>query len=342
LRRDVVVDATGPAWFRALLEPTAMVGDARMAERHGVPLVVLDVDRTEPFVQPMLSNPLDRAWPEELPPAYERLAREASYGPVDGEKDRHVAYRAAHRRTASTVIEHHLLDTGQPVDSSDRAVTVVCVTNRPQNLDAVLEHYSCQTWEHKRLLVVTNADGFDRGAVDDLVGASGGATIHSEPTVSLGACLNLALDRATTRFVAKIDDDDLYGPSFIEDLMIAHRYAGAGVVGKHSYFAYLSGSDRTVLRFPGGDFRYTPYVAGGTLAIDRERTRSLRFPDVSVGEDQGFVLGCLRRGISTFSADRFNYVQVRGSDNTWQATEDEYLTSYADVGPGAPQDVAIV
>ena len=65
-------------------------------------------------------------------------------------------------------------------------------------------------------------------------------------------------------------------------------------------------------------------------------------PDVSVGEDQGFIVACLRRGISTFSADRFNYVQVRAADNTWRAADASYLASFQPVSEGLATDVALI
>ena len=231
-----------------------------------------------------------------------------------------------------------------PVAAAARSATVsvVCVTKRPRMLESVIDNFRRQTWEHKRLTVVTNADGFDESHVNELVDRVGGDTIRTDPQVSLGACLNLALDRSDTRYVAKIDDDDIYGEHYLEDLMLAHRYADAGVVGKHSYFAHLADADETILRFPGGDFCYTPYLAGGTLVIDRDRTKSVRFPDVSVGEDQGFIVACLRRGISTFSADRFNYVQVRAADNTWRADDESYRAAAEPVGPGLARDVALI
>lgn len=346
-RDDVVVDARGPAWLRSLVTPTASVGDQRDADRTGATLIVVDADRVEPFVQPALSNPVRRTWPSELPEPYERLARAASYLPADAGSGPplgpiHRSYRAAHRHALDRTLDDLLTARGGRVGSRSRSVTVVCVTNRPPMLDAVVGNFRRQTWEHKRLIVVTNAHGFDPSRVGRLVDQVDGEVIRTDPQISLGACLNLALERSDTRYVAKVDDDDIYGEHYLEDLMLAHGYAGAGVVGKHCYFAHLADTDETILRFPGGDFRYTPYLAGGTLVIDRERTGSVRFPDVSVGEDQGFVVACLRRGVSTFSADRFNYVQVRAADNTWRADDASYLTSYEPVGPGLATDVALI
>ncbi|NKB42572.1 MAG: M20/M25/M40 family metallo-hydrolase, partial [Ilumatobacter sp.] len=73
-------------------------------------------------------------------------------------------------------------------------------------------------------------------------------TVHPPQRMTLGSALNYALRMTDARFVAKFDDDDLYGPGFLADSLRAHGYAGAGVVGKHSYFARLAATDATHLR----------------------------------------------------------------------------------------------
>ena len=136
-------------------------------------------------------------------------------------------------------------------------------------------------------MLVTNSDRYSDVDVEASVERSSQgcrATVLRRPRErSLGACLNDGMDATDARFVAKFDDDDLYGPQYLADALRAFTYSGAGVVGKHTYYAYLAGSDRTVLRFPAREFSYSSTLAGGTLVIDRDRTGSLRFPDVSIG-----------------------------------------------------------
>ena len=142
--------------------------------------------------------------------------------------------------------------------------------------------------------------------------------------MELGACLNAARDATTTRFLAKFDDDDEYGPHYLSDMLLAHRFADAGVVGKHSFHAHLVEADQTILRAPGREFRYTSHIAGGTLLIDLDRVGRVRFPDRSVGEDGGFLAAVERAGQAVFSADRFNYLQRRHGANTWPISDDGY------------------
>ncbi len=222
-------------------------------------------------------------------------------------------------------------------------VAIVCVSSRPHLLDDVISRVAIQTHADREFILVTNAAGYDEVDVeaavrrlDDL--ALRWRVIRRPEQQELGACLNDAMDTTDARFVAKFDDDDHYGAQYLADALRAHGYAGAGVVGKHTYYAHLVAEDRTVLRFPAHEFRYSSTLAGGTLVIDRERTADLRFPDISLGEDRAFLEACHRRGISTFSADRFNFVQSRWIGNTWSVSTEAFLRDTLPVSSGLPLD----
>lgn len=224
--------------------------------------------------------------------------------------DRHGDYRAA-------------------VEPARGRVAAVCVTSRPQFLERALEQVAHQHHGDLELVVVTNSAAYDHVDVDAMVGRTcdrlAATVLRRSHEVSLGQCLNAAMATTNARFVAKIDDDDLYGPHYIDDALRAHNYAGAGVVGKHTYWARLEATDDYVLRFPGHEFVYSGTLAGGTLVIDRDRTGDLAFPDLSLGEDRAFIGACHRRGLSTFSADRFNFVQSRAVDNTWSVSREQFV-----------------
>lgn len=204
------------------------------------------------------------------------------------------------------------------------AVTVVCATARPEHLDRLLANHARLRGE-PRLVVVTNSRRFDPAAVEARVGAVPGAVVlHVDEDEPLGVCLNAALERVTTRFAAKLDDDDWYGPHYLDDLLRAQWASGAAVTGKHSHFAWLADRDQVLLRFPGREMTYTSFVAGGTLLLDLEQLDGIRFPARTVGEDKGLLDAVLATGRSVFSGDRFGYLQRRTGDNTWQPG-DAYL-----------------
>ena len=196
---------------------------------------------------------------------------------------------------------------------------------RPELVDAVAANVAGQLDVDVDLIFVPNHSDFREIDLEsrfrDVADVS---LISVDPGTSLGAALNRAMASTSSRFVAKFDDDDHYGPHHLVDSLRAHGYAGAGVVGKHTYYASLQSSGERLLRFPGNEFRYSSTLAGGTLVIDREQTGDLGFRDISLGEDRAFVTACHRRGTSTFAADRFNFVQSRRNDNTWAITDADF------------------
>jgi len=223
------------------------------------------------------------------------------------------------------VAEAFALNGLAPPVRAEEDVTVVCVTNRPEQLDAAIANFTRQRHRGTRFLLITNTSSFDRALVAArLATVEGAEARHVDAGASLGTCLNLGLDVAATRFVAKFDDDDHYGAEYLGDMVLAHRFADAAVVGKHSHYAsFEDGSAH--LRFPGREFEYTSWVAGGTLLIDRLRIGAVRFEDRCLCEDGAFLASCERAGLGVFAADRFNYVQRRTGANTWAVDRATYL-----------------
>jgi hypothetical protein len=217
---------------------------------------------------------------------------------------------------------------------------VICVSQRPWLFADAVANVARQVDLDIEAVFVTNHPGFADIDLDRHLEAVPRVTVIDLPvTVTLGACLNAGLAATGERFVAKFDDDDWYGTHYLADALRAHTYAGAGVVGKHSYYADVGEPPARYLRFPGHEFSYTSTLAGGTLVIDRERVGELAFDDVSIGEDRQFIRSCHRRGVSTFSADRFGFVQRRTGDNTWAVPDAQFLVGCVAVDPADPVHV---
>ncbi len=358
----------GPAWFAALFE-----GEARIVATTARPEVILAGPGAEaavsegsgvvawsgrPFVAAAQADPtrplhhsagLPEEWRSLAAAAARRGVPVLSRSAGGAEVDRWLAATAAahgpYRTALGYTSRHELAAALGRVGREHTAAggcTVVCVTNRPHRLEHLIANYAKQGDSAQALLVVTNSSGFDIAAVRDRLGAvPGAAVVETDESLTLGACLNVALERVGTRYMAKFDDDDEYGEHFLSDLLLAHSYADAAVVGKHSHFVTVAAEDVTAVRFPGREFEYTSYLAGGTLVIDRHRTGSIRFPDRTLGEDRLFIRRCERAGHLSFAADRFNYVQVRNGEHTWNPGAD-YLEGLHRVADGRHPEVAML
>lgn len=209
-----------------------------------------------------------------------------------------------------------------------RQVSVIAATNRPQQLDHVLSTVAAQRDVSVQLILVTHGFTPDPEVLDLYRGdARIEALVHAfaPDTMSLGECLNQGLQRADCDFIAKIDDDDVYGANYLADSVHALRYSGADLVGKQAHYMYLEGSNRTLLRMPDREHRFTDLVMGPTMLGTRELWKELEFADLRRGEDTDFQRRASAAGARIYSADRFNFMQMRSAvqGHTWQAGERE-------------------
>ncbi|GAA4505424.1 glycosyltransferase family protein [Brevibacterium yomogidense] len=215
-------------------------------------------------------------------------------------------------------------------DPTIRSCSAIVSTNRPQQLDHVLETVGSQRAVPLQLVLVTHGHTVDQDLLRDRARRSGVEDVvllEADSSLSLGACLNLAIDAADGDVLAKIDDDDLYGPQYLADQISALRYAGTDIVGKQAHYMHLTASGAVLLRFPEREHKYTDFVMGPTMVGSRDVFRSIRFEDVTRGEDSAFQRAAVAAGATLYSSDRFNFVQVRSATgaHTWSVEESELL-----------------
>jgi nicotinamidase-related amidase len=242
----------------------------------------------------------------------------------------------AHRRVFDEHLYAHRVDAvlaavGIPTRNRRRTVSAVVPTNRPAQLDHVVEFVGRQSHEAVQLVVILHGFAADAAeltarakdhGVDDVV------VLTADGSLTLGACMNLGVDAAGGDLVAKMDDDNFYGRHYLRDLVRALDYTDAEVVGKWAHLVHLEGSGATLLRFPHAEHRYTSLVQGGTLVTRRETAAAVRFDDLPRRVDTTFLDKIRARGGSVYSADRFNFVSVRRADtgrHTWTISDKEIL-----------------
>lgn len=211
-------------------------------------------------------------------------------------------------------------------------VSALISTNRPGQVGHALKMMSQQ--EEVDLEVLILCHGFevqaeDREKFEDQFGPI--KWLSADPSVPLGECYNILAKAATGDVVAKIDDDDLYGPYYLFESLMAMDYAGADIVGKAAHYMFLEDMDATVLRFPETENKYRDFVSGPTIVAKRSVVLANPFPQVSRGEDTGFLRAARDAGAVTYSAGRFGFMQVRSSKGHTWSIEDQEILATADV-----------
>ncbi|WP_241212376.1 glycosyltransferase family protein [Brevibacterium aurantiacum] len=224
------------------------------------------------------------------------------------------------------------LDIGY-VDPIPASVSAVVSTNRPNHLADILSTHAKQVHPDRELVLVTH--GFDAPSdiktraknegIDNLV------VITAPSDLTLGTCLNWGINAASGDVIAKMDDDDIYGENYLSDQLAALRYSHTDLVGKQAHYLYLRGRNIVMCRFPEREHRFTELVMGPTLMGRRELFIDHPFAERTLGEDTDLQQRLIVADARIYSADRFNFVQVRGHHSHTWSVDDDLLLANSDV-----------
>ncbi|MET3351808.1 UNVERIFIED_ORG: spore maturation protein CgeB [Arthrobacter sp. UYEF1] len=251
-----------------------------------------------------------------------------------GERAVHLAQRRIwNAHTYSHRVGNVLERVGISANSSTLGPNVSCMvsTNRPQQLDHIFRQFSSQLYERKQLVLLTHGfEPADEHLQRIAVAHDVESFVHltRSAAVSLGQCLNAIVSAADGDLVTKMDDDDLYGQFYLQDLVHARSFSGADVVGKSAHYMYFEDSKILIRRFHNNEHRFVSQVMGPTITGARDLFLDVPFGDLKRGEDTDFLTRVRASGGKIYAADRFNFVQVRGTHaHTWRLGDMEAIST---------------
>ena len=217
-------------------------------------------------------------------------------------------------------------------------VSVLLATRRPGCLAMALANVARQRYPRLELVLALHGPGFEPDVTERA--AAGFAhpvkVLRLDERQVLGSVLNAAAVAASGSLLAKMDDDDLYGAEHIWDLVLAHEYSGAALVGKFPATVYLSSLDRTVRWRRVRSETWARSITGGTMLIARaEIERVGGWRQVGRHVDQALIDDVLCAGGGVYRTHAAGYLLVRHGDrHTWEADDSDFLSQAEAVHPG--------
>jgi hypothetical protein len=223
-------------------------------------------------------------------------------------------------------------------------ISVLLATNRPTDLLDAVRRYAAFTYDRRELVVGLHGDGFPAGT-DDQVRAIAGDEVtirHVPADRNLGMVLGELTACAGGDLVTKMDDDDLYAPTHLEDLVEAMRYSRATLVGKGSEFVYIAEIDTTIRRLVAGAESRSRSIGGGTLMIGRADLRTVGgWQRAPRAVDQRLMDDVVTNGGRIHRTHGFGFVLMRRADgHTWSSDVDYFLRQAAQQWPGLAREAA--
>ena len=235
----------------------------------------------------------------------------------------------AHRRVFDEHLARHRVNdilgaVGLPRQSLDESVSAVIPTMRPDQLENVWQFIYRQSLAQVELVLV--AHGFSVSLERQAVLQSRWPLEHvvvleADSHLLLGDLMNLGVDAASGRYIAKMDDDNYYAEHYLQDLVRAFQWTDAQVVGKWAHYVHIGDeAGPTLLRFADAEHRFVKLVQGGTIVTPRDVALTTRFESVPRQVDTTFLDKLRRDGGRVYSSDRFNFISTRTGDasgHTW-------------------------
>ena len=206
-------------------------------------------------------------------------------------------------------------------------VSILMATRRPHFLPQAIDGVARQTYPRLELVLVLHGDGFEAcGPLLDRLSCPV-KVLPIDAACPFGEALNEAVRASCGSLLSKMDDDDLYDADHIWDLVLAHDYSRASLVGKGAEYIYLAHSDRTVRRFSGGAETFRNTVAGSAMLIARaEIDRVGGWQPIPRSVDQALIQDVVKAGGRVYRTHGCGYVAVRhGSGHTWTVDDDYFL-----------------
>lgn len=196
-------------------------------------------------------------------------------------------------------------------------------------MDRVLDNYSRQNYQEKELIVILNNNSMNIEHWLNRCSALSNVQIYQQDeSRSLGECLNAGIEHCRYDYVAKFDDDDYYGPNYLQRQMQAIVSFQADIVGKSTWYLYFEKSNTLAVFSRHPENSFVNYVTGATLLIKKDVFNTIRFSAMNACEDVDFVANCKEHGFRIYSTDRSDFVGIRRaltSSHTWQEADEHIL-----------------
>lgn len=204
-------------------------------------------------------------------------------------------------------------------------------------MENVLQNYARQKYERKELILVLTKKEMDVDKWEEEVRKYDGVTLfHITDTWSLGKCLNFAVQKASYKWIANLEDDDYYSSDYLLTSMNDMIRTKADVIGKTSVYLYMPEKKVLTIFNANNEHQFvnhqkrvgSQYLQGGTLFFHRDIHFKVPFRDQIIELDRLFCTDCIKEGYKVYSSGKENFVYIRndtGATHTWKVPNDLIL-----------------
>lgn len=196
-----------------------------------------------------------------------------------------------------------------------KGFSIITVTNRKYCIENMINNFIRQNFLDKELIVIINNNNINIDDINKCINKDLNIFIYKLPEItSLGSCLNFGIEKSSYDTIAKFDDDDYYGPYYLDEANQGFIKESCFVLGKQKTYYYLEKYKKLILKRNSKENYYTNSIMGSTLCFKREVFSKVKFKDISTREDYYFCDECIKNGYKLYSTSKYNHLVFKHAD----------------------------
>ncbi len=223
-------------------------------------------------------------------------------------------------------------------------VSVITPTFRYEMLKNCYDTFKSFTYPNKEWVIVLNQSDIDADAVRKAFQNDNSVSvfqIHEESNI--GVCLNYAILNAKGEYWFKMDDDDIYAPEYLKDMILNQKSTDSDVFGKPAGYIYFEAKNNIYKRIGVNACdtiatESSPHLCGATLAGKTDVAYNLPFAeDLRASVDSKFYEDSINSGYKVHIMDCYNFIAVRQADkkqHTWRKTDQAIMKNSSFISDG--------
>ncbi|CEH34856.1 hypothetical protein SDC9_164370 [bioreactor metagenome] len=193
--------------------------------------------------------------------------------------------------------------------------SIITVTNRSYCIKNLIQNYINQNFKSKELIIVINSNLVSIEAFKIYEQIPNIKLFKLDESISLGQCLNFAISKSIYSHIAKFDDDDYYGPNYLNEVYNTFLSINCDIVGKNKTYYYFEKFRRLMIKKNGIENDFSPYIMGSTICFKKDIFNNVKFKNISSREDYYFNKDCIKNGYKIFASSSYNHIVFKHSDN---------------------------
>jgi hypothetical protein len=211
-------------------------------------------------------------------------------------------------------------------ETCKQGISIVVPTFKEKYISNIFLNYATSNYLAKELIIILNNNKLSLLQYQSWAYKFENIRLYQlDDSYSLGECLNFGINQAKYNYIARMDDDDYYGPNYLTDLMHVFNSTDAQITGKNPVFVYFEDIKSLYA------FNHRNLIMGGTFLFKKEVFDKIRFRNISYREDYYFLLDCVNAGIKVYPSDIYNFIYMRhfnAKDHTFRISSEDFIHVY--------------